>query len=241
MGSARDWDPILSALTIRYPCLALDLPGHGTHLQAPAGRYSLHGTVEWILEWLDQHHIGHSIPVGYSLGGRIALHLFVQHSRRFPRGVILSAFPGITDANARKKRREWDKRIAHRLQTQPFRAFLKQWYQQPLFGNLNKQVSREFWQQREQNDPLELSRVIQGMGTGRQASLWPALAALQNPILFLAGEKDAKYCRMAHQLYQYNAFSIEIIPNCGHSIHIEQPQKTINAISTFLENKGGQQ
>ena len=79
---------------------------------------------------------GPAIWVGYSLGGRQALHLAV-HRPEVVRGLVLiSTTAGIEDDTERLRRREDDDRLAERIETIGLDAFLDEWLAGPLFAGL---------------------------------------------------------------------------------------------------------
>ena len=239
MGSAKDWDNITKSLENEMSCLAIDLPGHGRHLGAPAERYSLEGAAEWLLDLLAQKGIHSFIPVGYSMGGRLAFHLLINFPHRLSGAIVISASPGLLTAEQQALRIKWDQKISQKLLHQPFERFLSEWYEQPLFGTLKKDVSRSFWEKRRKNDPKELAKVMQGMGAGRQNSFWAELEHIEKPVLYLAGANDTKYYSIAQELYDYQSITAHIIPDCGHSVHIQKPQQIVKSIKSFLHTTGG--
>lgn len=239
MGSANDWDDITKLLENEIFCLAIDLPGHGRHLRAPAKRYSLEGAAEWLLDLLAQKGIHSFLPVGYSMGGRLAFHLLINFPHRISGAIVISASPGLLTPEQQVQRKKWDQNISQKLLHQSFDLFLSEWYKQPLFGTLEMDVSDSFWEKRRKNDPKELAKVMRGMGTGQQNSFWTALENIEKPVLYLAGANDTKYCSIAYQLYEYKSITVKIIPDCGHSVHIQKPQRVTENIKSFLHTIGG--
>jgi 2-succinyl-6-hydroxy-2,4-cyclohexadiene-1-carboxylate synthase len=87
------------------------------------------------------------------------------------------------------------------------------------------------------NQASGLADSLRGMGTGAQPSLWPHLGELRNPVLFLAGELDPKFCRLAMQMAALVPQArVEIVPGAGHNIHLEQPHKFDEIVLRFLQN-----
>src|SRR5512141_1235766 len=71
--------------------------------------------------------------LGYSLGGRMALHALVGGAT-YERAVIVSANLGIEGDDARLSRRRADEHWARRFETQPWEPLMRDWNAQPLFG-----------------------------------------------------------------------------------------------------------
>jgi len=90
LGTGRDWLPIMRALSSSFRCLAVDLPGHGlTGVHNQHGQKTGNNTVnvsmeevsEALLKLLDKLEITSLVvPVGYSMGARIALYISMFHS-----------------------------------------------------------------------------------------------------------------------------------------------------------------
>ncbi|HWR98007.1 MAG TPA: alpha/beta fold hydrolase, partial [Candidatus Methanoperedens sp.] len=78
MGSRRDWDPLVALLSRSHRCIAVDLPGHG-EAGAPADEtlWTPGGCVAALAAILRA--AGGGAVAGYSLGGRLALQLAVEH------------------------------------------------------------------------------------------------------------------------------------------------------------------
>lgn len=197
MGSGRDWAPVTEVLARTLRCLAVDLPGHGETgdpgdeiMWTPAGCVA---ALAGILAAA-----GGGAVVGYSLGGRLALQLAIEHPGLVERAVVVSSSPGIADGRARHARRDEDEHRARKLETQGLKTFLEDWYRQPLFAALREQPRfPQVIGRRRRNDPRLLARSLRTMGAGSQRSLWDSLPGLETPLLFLAGERDAKFTALA--------------------------------------------
>jgi 2-succinyl-6-hydroxy-2,4-cyclohexadiene-1-carboxylate synthase len=54
------------------------------------------------------------------------------------------------------------------------------------------------------------------------------------PVLVLAGELDAKFTALGRRLVDgLGSGSLVVIPEAGHSVHLEQPEATVGAIVDF--------
>src|SRR5436190_1911294 len=72
--------------------------------------------------------------LGYSMGGRIALHVALGHPDDVSRLVLVGATPGIVDPIDRATRCEADEALAAMVERVGVDAFLEQWLAQPLFA-----------------------------------------------------------------------------------------------------------
>jgi 2-succinyl-6-hydroxy-2,4-cyclohexadiene-1-carboxylate synthase len=174
--------------------------------------------------------------VGYSLGGRLALQLAVEHPNLVARAVIVSASPGIADEGARRARRGEDELRACRLEKQGLETFLDDWYRQPLFASLREHPRfLEVLERRRRNDPRLLARSLRTMGTGRQRSLWGDLDGLRTPLLFLAGERDPKFTALALDAVALCRHAeAAILRGRGHALVEEDPEAVVRETLRFL-------
>ena len=141
MGSGRDWTETVEALP-DCRCILVDLPGHGLSAGCPAGLYPMPETARALLAVLDDLGVGQCVPVGYSMGGRLALYLALTHPDRCRALVVESGSPGLASEQERENRRQWDEAKASELERQGLDAFLEAWYQQPLFHSIGRNEAR---------------------------------------------------------------------------------------------------
>jgi 2-succinyl-6-hydroxy-2,4-cyclohexadiene-1-carboxylate synthase len=161
---------------------------------------------------------GEAEYVGYSMGGRLCLHLALARPELVRRLVLLGTHPGIEDDAERAARRAADEALAASIERDGVDAFLDRWLAQPLFSRLAEPGPR-------QRQAAVLTACLRRLGTGTQEPLWPRLAELSMPVLVVAGGRDGKYvglARRATQAIGANA-GFAVIPGAGHAAHLEQP------------------
>lgn len=227
--SAQAWGPFLDRLAVERPVRAVDLAGHGgtpvaADLAEAAHRLGRDG--------------GWGAYLGYSLGGRVALHLALTQPDLVTALVLIGAHPGIEDGEERAARRAHDDALADRLEEIGLAAFLDEWLAQPLFAHLPREADQRA--ARLANDPAALAATLRTLSTGRQTPLWSRLAALEIPVLYLAGERDERYAAVGRQVVGAigpNA-SFAVIPGAGHAAHLEEPLATAHLVLDFLELAG---
>jgi len=89
--------------------------------------------------------------------------------------------------------------------------------------------------QRLDNHPDGLAGSLRGAGAGRQPSYWHDLAGLQIPVLLVVGEEDPRYRTVAMRMAAgLTRSAISVIPGAGHATHLENPDRTTDAIREFL-------
>ena len=234
LGQGEDWHPLAAHLTDHYRIDLVDLPGHGRSLGLPRNAYTWAGTLQLLAPCLH----GASALVGYSMGGRLALGAALAGHHTLKAVVILSASAGLEDERARLERSREDEARAARLERDDLPAFVRTWYEQPLFASLAQQerLKAQLVEQRSQGSAPELAMALRGLSVGQQPSLWSELPALNIPALFVAGEYDAAYVAHAKRAAGLSPLGAGLmVAHSGHMPHLEQPVACRNGIMDFLQ------
>lgn len=237
MGDCHEFDSVISSLSEQFYCVAVDLPGHGkTKTRDDDQNYTMQRTANGLIRFLDALGIKNCFLVGYSMGGRVALYLTLHFPNYFSKVVLESASPGLKTEAERIQRIESDLKLAWKLETEQFSAFLAQWYNQSLFASLSKHPAfDELLNSRIQNHPLELAKSLRNLSTGYQPSLWTKLEKNTVPLLLLAGEFDPKFIDINSEMARLcRSARLEIIDRSGHNIHFEQVNLLVEKIRSFL-------
>lgn len=241
MGNLDEFQPVIKLLDKDFSYLSIDLPGHGkTQVLAEDEYYTMANTANGLINFLDQLQIKQCFLVGYSMGGRLALYLTLHFPERFIKVILESASPGLATKTERLARIKTDAQIARKLARtttkSDFMNFLRNWYSQPIFGDIKNHPEFEIMlANRCQNHPGELSKSLEFMGTGKQPALWHKLAENTTPLLLLAGEKDPKFIDINTEIRQKcQVAQLKIIPDAGHNIHLENTQEFVQNLREFI-------
>ena len=233
--TGRSWAPLLTALHERlgdhHAVLTPDLPGHGTRSDV---RTDLWGAARLLAE-----ECGRAAYVGYSMGGRVALHLGLERPDLMERLVLVSATGGIEDAGQRAARRREDEALAQSLETEGVDAFLQRWLSTPLLAGLPADAAG--LEARRENTAAGLAAALRMMGTGTQEPLLRRLNELTVPVLVVAGERDDKFTEQALHLGGWIGPTAELalVPDAGHACHLENPDAFLDLLVPFLEEDHG--
>jgi|UPI000509E452 2-succinyl-6-hydroxy-2,4-cyclohexadiene-1-carboxylate synthase len=240
-GDTRTWSEVTDMLKGMCQCISIDIIGHGkTDSPLDADRYSMDAASEDIKAILDELHIKKAAFVGYSMGGRLALHYSNLYSDTVSVLILESASPGLKTEEERRERRERDHALADRIMGEGLQSFVEFWEGIPLFSTQKKlpqKVKERIRVQRLQQSPVGLSNSLKGMGTGAQPSWWDALKNLPFPVILLIGELDRKFAAIADEM-KMSIPDTEIIPffDTGHAIHVEDPRKFGTIVKEVLFN-----
>ena len=227
--TGTSWGPVARRLEEHFDMLLPDLPGHGGSSQVRAGLWE---TSELLAQVVKRP----AFWAGYSMGGRIALHVALAHPELVTSLVLVSANPGIEDPIARRERQVADEALAARVEQEGVEPFLRHWLGQPLFASLSGSAAG--LGERLANTPEGLASSLRLAGVGTQEPLWGRLEELRArslPVLLITGRLDPTYCLHAArtaELIGPSARSI-VIEDAGHACHLEKPAEVAAAISGF--------
>jgi 2-succinyl-6-hydroxy-2,4-cyclohexadiene-1-carboxylate synthase len=225
-GTHRAWDGVIERLPAeRYRPLALDLPGHGEHAEAPRP-ISFAGCVEHVLARAPERFA----LCGYSLGGRVALHVALVAPERVSRLVLVSTTAGIEDDEERAQRSAADHRLAEELERVPFDEFIERWRTQPLFAEDPPEVGALAREEQRRNRPDALAAVLRGIGTGEMTPLWGRLGALAMPVRIVVGDRDTKFQVLGGRMVDLLSEAELIIVPGGHGLPLENPTAVARAV-----------
>ncbi len=245
-GDTTTWSRITDKFSANYKCILIDILGHGkTDSPQDPSRYTMDAVSADLFSICTQLDIKKAIFIGYSMGGRLALHFSFLHPQFVEALVLESSSPGLKTEEERLKRRETDLALADRIMKNGIESFVDYWEEIPLFSSQKKlpePVQNEIRNQRLGQSPLGLANSLKGMGTGAQPSWWNKLNTLPFPVTLLVGGKDEKFIRIAKEMKETNPdFQIKTILDTGHAIHVEEPQKFGTIIEELLLTtyKGG--
>jgi 2-succinyl-6-hydroxy-2,4-cyclohexadiene-1-carboxylate synthase len=230
-GTHRAWDGVVAGLhPERYLPLALDLPGHGAAAGARGvggEAITFAGCVEHVLARAPERFA----LCGYSLGGRVALHIALAAPERVTRLVLVSTTAGIEDASERARRRLADHRLADELERIPFEDFIERWRTQPLFADEPLAVGALAREDQRRNRPDALAAVLRGIGTGEMDPLWDRLSELAMPVVVLAGDRDAKFQALGRRMVELLPDAELVIAPGGHGLPLENPAAVARSIA----------
>jgi 2-succinyl-6-hydroxy-2,4-cyclohexadiene-1-carboxylate synthase len=226
--TGASWAPVIRTLGERYSAVAPDIRGHGSaSMREPV---NVEGVIDDLLRIV---HDQHFTLVGYSMGGRIALHVALALGGRVDRLVLIGASPGIADALEREVRVESDERLAAWIdRARDMEEVARRWEATPVLGGQADAVRRRAHADRLRNTPEGLARALRGFGTGAMYSVWGRLAELRMPVLLVAGERDEKYVTTAERMAErIRSARVAIVPGAGHAVHLEDPQAIAELIA----------
>jgi 2-succinyl-6-hydroxy-2,4-cyclohexadiene-1-carboxylate synthase len=243
-GSSADWAEVLPRIRgTGRAAVAVDLAGHGKS-QTPAdpSRYTMPETVRDLDAIAAKLGIAQADWIGYSMGGRVALHFALAFPGRVRSLVLESASTGIEDPDARARRRQADDALAERIEERGIEWFADYWGTLPLFETqweLPPATLTALRARRLANSTAGLAHSLRGMGQGAHGYLGGRLPELRCATLFLAGERDPKYAEVARRDSSMVPGALcVIVPGAGHTVHLEAPEVFAEAVTDIRFEQG---
>ncbi|GAA5482815.1 alpha/beta fold hydrolase [Haloferula sargassicola] len=169
---------------------------------------------------------GRKVLLGYSMGGRLALHALLAGGP-WQAAVIVSAHPGLEDAGERSARLARDAEWAAAALKGEWRDFLSRWNAQPVLGGDAALPDRMKLEPR--RNPV--ARSFMDWSLGAQEPLGERLGEIRCPVLWVAGERDGKFRALAERAAGPEKW---IAPGAGHRVPWESPEFP-GIVGEFLE------
>ena len=192
---------------------------------------------------LDVAGVGQRDTAATSVGEAVQMSAVVPFSAL----VLESAGLGPVDDAAREALHERNFVWAARVRDEGVSAFMDWWAGLPLFESQQHLLA----DQRERlrtgrlaNDAESLALSFERAGAHAMPSQGESIRALCElaakgiPVSYLAGELDAKYCKVLADLRadSHDAVSCRAVPAAGHNIHLEQPEVFASILKEVVES-----
>jgi len=172
--------------------------------------------------------------IGYSLGGRLALHALVENPDLWLGAVIVSAHPGLASPEDREGRLKQDQSWAERFLNEPLDQVLSEWDELSLFSTYPNKAPR----QETDFSKAWITSSFDNFSTGRQEDLSSKLAEVGiPPVLYLAGAEDRKYSELGKGLEKCcQNISFKEITQAAHRAPWDQPESFCAEAQKFIDS-----
>jgi 2-succinyl-6-hydroxy-2,4-cyclohexadiene-1-carboxylate synthase len=176
---------------------------------------------------LDEIPLSGDVLLGYSLGGRLALHALLAGAN-YRCAVFVSTGLGIEGEADRERRRLADEQWACRFERDDWATLMRDWNNQPVFGG-------HVIPRREQ----PRAPLVHALRAWSPAVLPPAglrLHELETPALWIAGSRDTRFiaeCGRGAALMPKGR--LEVVEGAGHRVPWEAPAAFIERLRLFLD------
>ena len=173
---------------------------------------------------------GRNVLLGYSMGGRLALHALVGTAAPWAAAVLVSPNPGLETEAERSKRREVDAEWASRALSGDWAEFLTSWNAQPVLGG-EAPGDRRLLEQRRR----EIARSFIDWSLGAQEPLWRRLGEVTVPALWVCGVRDEKFRALgARAVAAMTDAELAVVEGAGHRVPWDQPEVVAQVVAEWL-------
>jgi 2-succinyl-6-hydroxy-2,4-cyclohexadiene-1-carboxylate synthase len=226
MQRGEAWAPVADLVGERYPSALVDFRTH---------------SLEGRLGELREAAAPGTVPVGYSMGGRLVLHLAVREPERFAALATVGASPGIDDPDERRERRRADEELAAWMEASTIEEVVERWERLPVFEGQPEALVEAQRAGRRSHDPRLLAHLLRSAGQGVLPGIWDDLPRVGVPVLALAGERDERYAGAARRIAVLAPRGdARTVLGVGHAAHLERPEAVAGLLLEFLDEYLGE-
>lgn len=224
VGMAADWGDLSKLISSHgYEIDAVDLWSY-----LDGGELELE---QFGMKLNEEYGEGH-ILMGYSMGGRLALHALIDRASKWRGAVIISAHTGL-ESGLRSERRSEDDGWAEMAGNLPWGEFLKLWNKQGVLGNdvmpcrskleeMSGKIASSFrcWSLAEQEDLLD------------------KLSSVDIPVLWVVGEDDEKFTNVGVVADdRLENVQLMVVPKAGHRVPWEAEDTLVSGVVNWIKSE----
>jgi pimeloyl-ACP methyl ester carboxylesterase len=217
-----DFDKITEILRNNYRIVRVDLPGFGG-TERPKTTWCTEDYVDFVNNFIEKINIRPEVLIGHSFGGRIIIKGAGENKFQASK-VVLIAAAGVQVCNWRKKLFFVLAKIGDIVSYIPPLIFIRR----KLKNKFYKVIGSDYL---ESGNMKDIFKVVV------EEDLTDFAKQIKTNSLLIWGDKDIqtqiKDGQLLHSLITNS--KMEIIPNSGHFIHIEESQKVANIIKDFIK------
>ena len=242
-GHARTWDYTAASLSSRYHVLALDQRGHGDTDWAP--KYGFAPMAQDLLDFLDALDLREVTLMGLSMGGIVSFVFAAAHPGRVRRLVVMDIGPEIAPAGATNVASALAAKDTFSSEDEAF-AQARASNPRPTDERVRHRVSHNL---RTLPDGTLTFKYDKALSNPRNLfdhtaeELWQAWRAVRCPVLLVRGDdSDVLAAETAQRMLAGNPnASMASVPECGHSITLDNPDGMLEVVSPWLAAAGAGQ
>jgi pimeloyl-ACP methyl ester carboxylesterase len=239
-GDMRSWEPQLRHFGQRWRAIAFNARGYPpSDVPDDPAQYSQNRAADDIAGVLNHLGIDRAHVIGLSMGGFATLHFGFRHPQRALSLVVAGCGYGAEPAQTERFKAE-AANIAETLKRDGMAAFAARYAYGPTrvqFENKDPRGFAEFARHLAEHSALGSANTQLGVQGARPSlySLEKQMQALTVPTLVLTGDEDWPCLQPALLMKQMiPSAALSVMPNCGHTINLEDPQQFNHLVGQFL-------
>jgi 2-succinyl-6-hydroxy-2,4-cyclohexadiene-1-carboxylate synthase len=219
------WRPVAGRLAASYRTACLDF-------------------TTWTFEERVDELLGAASPgsavVGYSMGGRLALHAALRAPERLGALALVGVTAGIEDEGEREDRRRSDESLAEWIERRSIEEVVGRWERLAVFASQSDELRESQRPGRLGHEPGKLAELLRSAGQGAKAPVWDRLSELRCPVLLTAGEQDRRYASAARAMAErIGSARVRLVKDAGHAPQLEAPSEFTALLREFLDEHLG--
>jgi 2-succinyl-6-hydroxy-2,4-cyclohexadiene-1-carboxylate synthase len=219
MQHADAWSPVAAAVRERYPSKVVD--------------FATWTFEDRLSEIHDATERG-DVLVGYSMGGRLALHAALREPERYGGLALVGVSPGIEDEDERQRRSKADQELAAWIESHSIEEVVARWEDNLVFDSQPEALVAAQRPGRLAHSPADLALLLRTAGQGAMTPVWDRLGEFRMPLLAMAGKEDTKYWDAAQRMRAAARIDAVGIEGAGHAAHLEQPEAVTDELRAWL-------
>lgn len=239
-GDHRAWEPQMRHFGQRYRAITYAARGYPpSDVPESVSSYSQVRAADDIAAVLKGLGIAKAHVVGLSMGGFATLHFGFRHPEKALSLVVAGCGYGAEKGQSEKFKAEADA-IAAFIDKEGIEVFAAKYAYGPTrvqFENKDPRGFAEFKQQLSEHSALGARNTQLGVQRERPSlyDLIEPMKALNVPTLVLTGDEDWPCLQPALLMKQtIPSAALSVMPNCGHTINIEDPDQFNRLVGEFL-------
>ncbi len=229
-GFAERWSTVIPLLSKKYRVIALDLPGYG-YSDKPSIDYTPEFFSKFVFDFLDSIGIRKTNMIGTSLGGQIVVECAITQNKMIekivlvaPSGMMKSSTPTLDAYSMAALYPSYDTvKTAYEMMTGS--------------NKVSTEAIEEFIKRMTQPN-AKMAFMSTLLALKNVPPITDRLSNIVVPTLLIWGKHDTlipvKYANDFASLIKN--CQLEIMENCGHTPHIEEPAKFSQIVLNFLNH-----
>lgn len=233
LGSWGLWQPTMEALGQHYRCYALDFWGFGESGKK-RDSYAVGDFMELVRQFMDALGIERAPLIGHSMGGTTSLGTTIRYPERITQVCVIGSpivgsslsfvlqLAGIPQIGSLARNSLGALKFGVRLSSPLITRNSKAWY--PM---IERDLSR-----------TTVESFFSSIGSLRRTDLRPRLGEVRVPTLGIYGTRDVIVHPRQYEPLRAGVqhARIEILPGSGHFPMLDEPDKYLAVIRSFLDN-----
>jgi len=234
LGRPADFHPLKKEISTHFPQAEFWVPDLFEVNSRLNPNFDFSRWTEAFLEELDRRFgKGDVCLVGYSMGGRLALHAALRQPRRFLKLILLSTNPGWMDGSS-QQRRLWEKQWSEKLFNLSEAEFLDQWNAQSVFAGSEERGEWHF----DSAGRHLLAKALSEWSLLNHQFTWQDLGKLTAHTQWWFGERDQKFLSVKEALSGHNVPGTQhVVEGAGHRLIFDNPGAIAEHLRRSIEGE----